>query len=468
MGYEPSLGWSGGMMVRKGTLGHSPTGDNLTMFTMKHVLPSALHLALCSSVAVAQPSLPSLPPPVSMHDVPVIGGAMAPRLSTDGDQVWLSWFEPVPGERVPRGKRQVFRPWRFRAASLQSDGAWSEPVTISQSAQFIVNWADFPSLAIGRGGVMLSHWLERAGEGFAYDVILTRSIDGGQTWTRLGKAHDDFTQTEHGFVSYVPMPRGVWAFWLDGREMVGGHDDAHGHGHGAMSIRTGFIGAGISHRAVLDDRVCECCNTGAALTSNGPVIVYRDRDEDETRDISIVRKTDDGWTEPAAVHDDEWVIAGCPVNGPAIVAREETVVVAWFTSPDSNSKVLASYSFDAGATFQPPVVIDDGSDGAMPLGRVSLAFASGSDDVIVGWLDTDEEAHLPGNYDIGGAAFRVRQLSRDGALGEPLTITAMDNSRASGFPQMIRHHDRLIVAWTETSDPSHVRVGHVSLTAIPH
>ena len=55
----------------------------------------------------------------------------------------------------------------------------------------------------------------------------------------------------------------------------------------------------------------------AELRRLGPVAVYRDRSPEEIRDISVVRLVDGVWTEPAPVHADNWMIEGCPVNGPA-------------------------------------------------------------------------------------------------------------------------------------------------------
>ena len=51
----------------------------------------------------------------------------------------------------------------------------------------------------------------------------------------------------------------------------------------------------------LDTRICDCCQTSVARTSDGPVIVYRDRSPEEIRDIYIVRRVGRTWTAPAAV-----------------------------------------------------------------------------------------------------------------------------------------------------------------------
>ena len=186
---------------------------------------------------------------------------------------------------------------------------------------------------------------------------LARSADGGTTWTRLGKLHSDDTATEHGFVSVVPAAAGFEAVWLDGRAMASG---------GTMSLRAAHVGERPGESTVLDPDVCTCCQTDAVRTDRGLVAVYRDHDEGEIRDISIVRHTDDGWSEPRPVHDDGWRIPGCPVNGPAVAHGDGHLAVAWFTAAQDRPRVLLAFSHDGGASFDAPIQID----GDRPVGRV--------------------------------------------------------------------------------------------------
>jgi len=95
-----------------------------------------------------------------------------------------------------------------------------------------------------------------------------------------------------------------------------------------MTLRfTTLDGEGhLGEEVLLDDRICDCCDTDAVLDAAGhPVIVYRDRSGTEVRDISMVRRTGDGWSAPAPVFEDGWTIAGCPVNGPAMAAFGDRV-----------------------------------------------------------------------------------------------------------------------------------------------
>jgi len=142
--------------------------------------------------------------------------------------------------------------------------------------------------------------------GYAYDVTISRSFDRGKTWGKTIVPHRDGTKAEHGFVSLFAAKDGsLAAVWLDGRVMKADPNDAHGHGHGNMTLRYVKIkrDGSLADEAALDTRVCECCQTSAAMTAEGPVVVYRDRPEGEKeiRDISIVRLKGNKWSAPRLV-----------------------------------------------------------------------------------------------------------------------------------------------------------------------
>ena len=90
-------------------------------------------------------------------------------------------------------------------------------------------------------------------------------------------------------------------------------------------------------------------------------MVYRDRSENEIRDIYYTRRVNGSWMPPQTVFADNWEIAGCPVNGPAVAAEGNSVAVAWFSSPgESGPQVKVSFSGDNGKRFNKPIRIDGG------------------------------------------------------------------------------------------------------------
>ena len=191
-----------------------------------------------------------------------------------------------------------------------------------------------------------------------------------------------------------------------------------------MTLRFATIDAGgrISDEALLDSRVCECCQTSAAMTSEGVVAVYRDCSDKQIRDISIVRLRKGRWTEPRTLHADNWKIEGCPVNGPSVAASSRRVAVAWFTAADDAPRVNLAFSNDAGATFGNAIRVDDGS----PLGRVEVVLLKDGAALVV-WLERTEK----------GAEIRARRIRADGSRDQAIVVAESAAARASGFPQVV-------------------------------
>jgi hypothetical protein len=170
------------------------------------------------------------------------------------------------------------------------------------------------------------------------------------------------------------MPTGGFSLvWLDGRHTSAtGEHDAPGASGGAMSLRYAtFDGQWRQTSEVqVDDRVCDCCPTTAVMTSDGPLVAYRDRGTGETRDIYVSRLEGKTWPTPQAAHADNWQIAACPVNGPRLSVRGREVALAWFTGKDDVGRSFVAFSKDAGRSFGAPIRLD--ADGS--LGRVDVTL----------------------------------------------------------------------------------------------
>ncbi|MGE0587721.1 MAG: exo-alpha-sialidase [Cyclobacteriaceae bacterium] len=350
-----------------------------------------------------------------------------PFLYTDSNgQVYLSWVEKMDSSHV------------FKYATLNGE-TWSEPTAIGESSSWFVNWADYPMIATQDGSQMLAHVLAKSGEStYAYDVKMFSSLDSGTTWNQPFVLHDDNKQAEHGFVSMVPYGNDIFVTWLDGRNTVmEGMENMTGHdGHqGAMSLRGAIIdyNGNKIYEWELDNKTCDCCQTASAITDNGPVAVYRDRSDDEIRDMSIVRWVNGEWTEPKTVYADNWKIAGCPVNGPRISAKGNTLAGAWFGLVDNEAQVKVIFSNDGGETFGNPVRIDEGK----PIGRVDVEMM-GNDQAMVSWME--------------GTKIKVVSVGAGGTKGEPIEVGSSSEARSSGFPQMTKNGNDLIFAWTDDGE----------------
>jgi hypothetical protein len=370
--------------------------------------------------------------------MPTRPGSAEPRFAPGPDgTLALSWLEPRTGS----GHRLRWSHWTGRQ--------WTKPTTIAEGDSFFVNWADFPSIRWLEGRRWVAHWLWRnGGDTYAYEVRLSFSEDGGKTWGKPVVPHRDGTQTEHGFVTLLSEAGSARVVWLDGRNFEG-RDEHSGPGP-EMTVRTALVASDgeIRQEAELDDRACDCCATAAVSTGSGMVVAYRDRSADEIRDISVVRLREGGWSRPASVHADGWMIAGCPVNGPALDAAGQDVGITWYTAASESARVLTTWSSDGGQTFAPPVRVDEGA----PLGRVGMALMTDKS-AFVTWLE-------------GGAKdTRVlgRRVTPTGERGKVLTVARTSAARASGFPQVARVGTDLFFAWTETGQVSRIRGARLRL-----
>ena len=384
----------------------------MPLLTRILMLPSTL-LVVVALCACTEQTTPVFADPVPLT-LPAGKPALGPRLtqSTTDDAI-LSWMEPEKDTTSLRFS--IFELGDFEAAT-----------TVTKDEQMFVNWADLPSVSKVGAKSLFAHWLSyTAGETYSYQVLTTLSHDNGATWSTPLPPHTDGTDTEHGFVSSYPVGDSVGLLWLDGRETP-----ADG-----MTLRGATLdpNGALDNEQLLDELVCDCCQTDVAITKDGPIAVYRNRTEDEVRDIYVSRHVNGQWQPGVPVSDDGWVISGCPVNGPSIAADGDRVVIAWFTAADNQPRVKVAVSTNGGAKFSEPLDIASKS----ALGRVGIAMID-RHVAAVTWLESDKK----GTYSI-----QLRGLTFDGQLGDVETVGRTNLSRS--VPQMVRVEDELILAWTD-------------------
>jgi len=356
-------------------------------------------------------------------EAPAGSGSAQPRLySKEDGSIWLSWLEPS-------GEGHALR-YAF------SDGiGWSEPNTVASGTDWFVNWADLPSVRPLPDGRLAAHYLESNGaSALAYGVRLLQTTGNG-TWHDPVAPHRDGTPTEHGFVSLVPWSDGrLLAVWLDGRKRA----EEGGRG-GGMTLRSATLGStgAIEHRSVIDGRTCECCATSAVRVGDEALLAYRDRSEEEVRNIRVTRFDGEGWSTPTLVHNDGWKIEGCPVNGPALAADGDRVVVAWFTAADATPRVRVAFSGNGGRAFGEPIQV--ASAGAK--GRVDAVFLDDGS-AVVSWLSKN-----------GKGTLRARRIHPGQDATSSVSVVDLPSAgRSVGFPKMIRRNDALYFAWVGPSD----------------
>lgn len=346
----------------------------------------------------------------------------------------LSWLEPLAeGGHVLR-------------FSVLDGNRWSTPGEVARGANWFANWADHPSVVRlpDSPDTLLAHWLVRSGDGtsrYGYGLRIAKSIDGGRRWLPEFSAEPENAHDYAGFAAFslaTSMPGAAYLAPRPGHATAAAHDPSHG---GAAAeppkalLYTHLLSDGRRTTEVLDAETCSCCSIALASTSRGSVVAYRDRTPGEVRDIAVVRWRDGRWSSPTTVHEDGWVIPGCPTNGPAISAEQDRVAVAWFTAAGGRPRVRVAFSADGGGSFAPPIDVDGGA----PIGWTGVVLTADGD-AIVSWLEGRSG---------GEAQVRLRRVREDGRAGAPLVVADTAAGRATGIPQLSRSGNRLVLAWRD-------------------
>jgi hypothetical protein len=341
---------------------------------------------------------------------------------------------------------------------------WTKAKVAATGRDWFVNWADFPSLATFPSSEysVLAHYLEMTDTtgAYHYGVKLALSRDAGDRFRIIDSLHDS-RPGEHGFASMVPYSFDkILIAWLDGGNQAasapetGHHDAAMSHVGAAMQLKSSMVDfdGHILQPMMVDERVCDCCQTDACMTPKGPILVYRNRTEDEIRDIYYTIFTDGHWSTPKAIHDDQWKINGCPVNGPAIGAFGNRVAIAWYTEAGGAPSIKLAYSENAGLTFSKPFPIPT----RHTLGRLDLVWKDEAH-ILVSFLDKQA-------IDSEAATIKLYEFSIIDGRSRIYELDQVSSKRKSGIPKMEKYYplpsgeSNLIMAYTQIQSDGSTRI----------
>ena len=348
-----------------------------------------------------------------------------PNLVSHSDHLTLSWISSEEDKDA------------ILFYSQYKDNKWSEPISIASGSDWFVNWADFPANAINEDLILTSYLKKSASGTYTYDILLNLETLSGKKIKDNFLLNTDGIKAEHGFVSMIPSNnKGFFITWLDGRNTVTNTNEAH---HKAMTIRFAEITSigEIINETELDATTCDCCQTSIALSNEGPIVVYRNRSEDEIRDIYITKYRNGIWEHPIPVNNDGWKINGCPVNGPKVIVNKTTTAVAWFTAADDNPKVNLSFSVSDKDEFNLPIQLND----LDAIGRVDVAFIN-SKEVLVSYMEFDDN----------DTYLKVKKVSVEGEVSKAFIISKIDSGRDTGVPQLEVMDNIVYLVWTNLID----------------
>jgi hypothetical protein len=191
-------------------------------------------------------------------------------------------------------------------------------------------------------------------------ILSARSDDAGASFSRARPLAGGEASGNRGWEAVATDAEGrVVSVWLDHRELAGSaagqapmHHEGHDHASAGKTPVDGASRAQLSklYFSRLDDAaggseavagraiaagVCYCCKTALAAGADGSIFAaWRHVYPGNIRDIAFTVSRDGGRTfaEPIRVSDDQWVLDGCPENGPAMALDgRQRVHVVWPT-----------------------------------------------------------------------------------------------------------------------------------------
>jgi hypothetical protein len=295
-------------------------------------------------------------------------------------------------------------------------------------------------------------------------LLSARSDNGGQSFAQPVRVPGSESAGNRGWESIATTQDGdVVAVWLDHREMAprnGRSASQHTeHKHEASSGRQtdgvtraqlsklffGRLASTDSTRAITGG-VCYCCKTTIATGANGSIYAaWRHVYPGNVRDIAFTMSSDGGRTfaPPLRVSEDQWVIDGCPENGPALTLDASgRIHVVWPTlvagsSPSSEPTLALFYAMSSdGRRFTPRQRIP-----TQGFPRHPQIAVNSQGELIVVW---DEQTK--GNRRIA--------LARGSAAGNGTIRFARQpvaDSQSAAYPVIGTAGDGVILAWTSGS-----------------
>lgn len=235
----------------------------------------------------------------------------------------ISWCE-----KDSTGRKYAYMAY-FDSATNQFDIAI--PIPIAQNTS--IHEEGMPKIAVKNDGTVVAIYETSnpypGKEWGLGDIRYIQSFDHGKTWTPPKSISPDVEKgMSASFSGLARLGDGeVGAVWL------GDNADESIIGRPILFSKTNGKN-GFGEEVLITRHGCECCRTAVSSDSKGNIAVaYRGVTDNNIRDIMLNTSTDKGssFSVPVSINNDNWVIDGCPHNGPCVVNTNTAIYATWFT-----------------------------------------------------------------------------------------------------------------------------------------
>lgn len=229
----------------------------------------------------------------------------------------------------------------------------SKPLRVNPADLFVEALHHPPRLAVAQTGEVYLSWSSAKpkpeGTLFASDLRLSRSLDGGKSFTGHLRVNED-RPISHSFDGLAMTVDGtVLVSWLDSR--------AGGPNAGTYLARVVDGGTRVDSITRVGEDTCVCCRVDAATGPGDSVaLIWRKVFPGDIRDMVLSTSRDGGRSFGAArlVSSDRWHITACPHRGGTVgIDGRGRIYATWYTEGTQGRPELYFATSEDGRTFGP-------------------------------------------------------------------------------------------------------------------
>lgn len=311
--------------------------------------------------------------------------------------------------------------------------SWSSPVLVTAKPERTDTGGDArPKIAIGPKGEIYVTWTRPLAKPYTGEIRLSRSLDGGRTFSVPLVVHHDRQEITHRFDALAVNSRGqVFVAWIDKRDLVAAAAAGNDSYRGAAIYFAVSDDQGTTFRGdfLVAEHSCECCRIALAPEPDGTVAaMWRHVFEPNLRDHAVATLHADGTAAGMrrATFDD-WRIDVCPHHGPGLGQDADgNLHAVWFSGAPKATGVFYGRLDEGRVTHCRRV-------GGETAEHADLAVAGHR--VAVAWKEFDGER----------TKLRGMTSEDDGATWKEEEIAA--TSGASDHPRLVSFGSRFYVSW---------------------
>jgi hypothetical protein len=305
-------------------------------------------------------------------------------------------------------------------------------VPIEQNAVFMEE--GMPKVAVKSDGTVIAVYETNAPtkqNGWAGFVHYIQSFDKGKTWTQPLCVHEDTSSGKtHSYAAIARLSDGeIGACWLD--ESLGNKDQGRAIKFAKTNGRNGF-----QNEILIDSFACQCCRTAISSDDKGNVsILFRNILPGSVRDIAACTSSDNGKTfsHAGSFSNDDWVVNGCPEDGPSVANKNKNTYAAWFTGGKNKGMYYAELNNKNEVVFKKQI----SSNGRF----IQTCLLPGDESVIA----YNENVHVADSI---YSKIVVNKIDKNNFIKTEVT----DDKAHANFPVVCSlDANHIVVAWTDNN-----------------